>query len=211
MSRAQFDAIVTKYTGYKIPEHVTELMGYASKPISEMLSDYAKMKRKADKLDLVQTKQLAKLVGAAQGMMGWTDVMLGVEFADEILGSPAAERTASDSPPTKQSGEGVTLELDLEEWGVLDACIEASKQLILKKTKLAGVPLNRQESDVVDRIEDLQRVIRGAGEEAFISLPQTKVHSTGEQISAFNLLLISTYAGVEDAVLTWQIEKWRGE
>jgi hypothetical protein len=211
MSKERFDAIVRKYTGIKIPEHVTELMGHASKPVSEMLSDYAKIKRKADKMNLDETKRLATLVGAAQGLMGWTDAMLGVEFADDILRGRSQADSSPERRRTQAGHENVVMELDMEEWAVLDACVEAAKQMILKKTKLAGVPLNRQESHVVDRIEDLQRVIRGAGEQAFMRLPQTKVYSTGEQISAFNQLLISTYAGVEDAVLAWQIEKWRGE
>jgi len=208
MSNDKLDAIFSKYSSYRIPEHVTKLMAQVAAPVAKMLSEFANLKRKAEHLDSQQSEELAKYIGEAQGLMGWTSVMLGIEFSDDIKRDSNIDSSTTVQQSSHLNSEDVTLKLSMEEWGVLDSCIEASKQLILKKTKLAKVPLNRQESDVVNRIEDLQEIIKEAGRETFMSLPNTKVHSTTEQLSAFNQLLISTYAGVDDAVLHWQIKQW---
>ena len=207
MSRDRFESIIRKWSDSKIPGHIKELMKFTREPVEAFLSDFTKLKRKADNLSIQESADLARMVGDSLGLMGWTNFMLGLEFADEFK---EVEQSFHESRP-QPNNDTVSLELDFEEWGVLDACVEASKQMILKKTKLAKIALNRQESDVVDRIEDLQKVVSGAGEETFRKIPKIKLHSKSEQMMAFNQLLISTYAGVEDAVLEWQIERLKGE
>lgn len=155
-AKDRFDSIVQKWYHTKIPEHIGKLMTIGGEPAQKFISEYPSIKRKADNLSVSETTELAKKLGASVGLMNWFNFILGVEFADEI------REVEPDSPtPKSRDGDTVFISLDFEEYGVLDASIEASKQMILKKTKLAKIPLNRQESDVVDRIADLQIVIRG--------------------------------------------------
>lgn len=103
----------------------------------------------------------------------------------------------------------ILLNMDFDEWAVLDNCLEAARQNIIKKTALTKQALSRTEDDVAKRIEHVREALRAQAIESTKSMPDYKLQMHMQGHTAFLHTLLSVIASVDEAVMEWMAEEWR--
>lgn len=192
----RFQSIFDKWSDHPTPSEARELVKYASGPTKTLAFDYIETLRQSGTYDDDEVSSEIQNFAIALGTTIWSCYYIGLEYSSQ---------GDSDAPSTNPlQSDQVQITLDFEEWYVLDACIEAVRQQLLRKSTVAQQSLSRQETDVVSRIEDLQSIIKSAGMSATEHLSEEKLNTRLENAMAFNHLLVSTFRSIEEAINDWR-------
>jgi hypothetical protein len=200
MNEEKFRSIYEKAKYGKLPENITELFTRAREPLDNLINKFFLAYSRGEGLDFKESKNEAGKLGVIIGMTSRILFYIGVEHASEILGYGQSQISSD--------GESVQLNLDYEEWCIAVACLEATRQIILRKPRIAKQALSRTEEDVIKRIEDLRDTVRKFGEHATEHLPTHELDSKFETYTTLNKLISMVVGNVEEALFDYYVEGW---
>jgi hypothetical protein len=122
-----------------------------------------------------------------------------------FIGMELAARTRFDSG-TKPSDDVITLRLDFEEYGVIDACLYAVKNFIYRKPDITKTSLSRYEEFALRRIDEVQRIVGVQAESAPVFPKKETDEGMGTSL-AFSQMLASVLVEVDRALFRDALEQ----
>jgi len=159
----EIERLITKWAARPAPESSRRLVAEATKPLIGMIAHTLGRWARDEKIDKNEEDSLSTKFG---------ELLAAVRQACYYVGLEEASLHAPD--PTPGDAPIIRLALDFDEWVVVDNCLEAARQCIVRKTAITKQALTRLEDDVTRRIDDVRRAVEAT---AIRSLPHTR--STG--------------------------------
>jgi hypothetical protein len=197
MKATHLSEICNKWDFNELPEAAQRLCREATDPLAESIG--IQLKRQIDAGIITEDQATQELARMAEqtAFLRQASCLVGVEYVDVLNPRQSA------SPDAQE----VLLRLDFEEWSVVSNCLESAKQHIMKKAILAKQALNRQENDLVKRIEDVHKVVDDMAKASTEHLPAYKLQTLLDNHLALTHTLVSVTGSVEDAIMEWITRK----
>ena len=197
MEATRLTEICRKWDFNDLPEAAQRLCRQSTDPLAESIAIQLKRQIDAGILTEHQADQELSRMAEQAAFSRQASCLVGVEYGDDL------KDRQSQSPDTQE----ILLRLDFDEWSVVSNCMESAKQHIMKKAILAKQALNRQEYDLVKRIEDVHKAVDNMAKASTEHLPAYKLQTLLDNHLALSHMLVSVTSSVEDAIMEWMARK----
>jgi hypothetical protein len=192
MDMSDLECIWNKWTDTPTPDDIAELM-LNSKAVRDIVTMYLGLVYKSGQVPKEQVAEMGRSYGESLKYAMRGALILGLELAERMSGGR----------PSTVKDQNITLDLDFEEWTIIDACLAATKESLLRKSYIAQESLSTNEKMLVNRIEDVEQATQSQAQASSDYFPLHKVKSELDSSIAFHNLLSTAIRGVDSTVIDY--------
>ncbi len=102
---------------------------------------------------------------------------------------------------SKPTDYQISFQVSFSEFGLLDACINATKFYILRKNQVTDQPFSEMERDLLSKIDDLRLVMKNYAISSTNNLPVQTLREELTKATNINEVVIAAIENVDAAIL----------